>query len=228
MARPPTWTPFARSPGKHGLFVIEDAAQAIGAAYKGKRAGGLGDVAALSFYPSKNLGGFGDGGMIVTDDPVLGRSMARLRVHGMEPKYYHHEVGINSRLDAIQAAVLRVKLAPPRRLDAQTPRGRQRAIRGLFELHGLTDLIGLPRERDGYFHVFNQYVIRVPGAASRSPARLLTARQVGTEIYYPIPLHLQPCFAPLGHKPGDFPSPNRPPARPAVTVAENVKPLSAP
>src|SRR5271156_3698600 len=189
---------------KHGLFVIEDAAQAIGAIYKGKSAGSLGDVAALSFYPSKNLGGFGDAGMIVTDDPVLGRSMARLRVHGMEPKYYHHEVGINSRLDAIQAAVLRVKLG---HLDNWTSHRRQAAARyqSLFELSGLTDLIGLPRQREGYFHVFNQYVVRVP-APLRDPLRdFLTARQVGTEVYYPVPLHLQPCFAPLGHKPGDFP-----------------------
>ena len=126
---------------KHGLFVLEDAAQAIGAAYKGQRAGSLGDAAALSFYPSKNLGGFGDAGMIVTDDPVLGRSMARLRVHGMEPKYHHHEVGINSRLDAIQAAVLRVKL---RHLDEWTLKRREAAsrYRGLFEAHGLTKLVG--------------------------------------------------------------------------------------
>ena len=156
---------------KHGLFVLEDAAQAIGAAYKGQRAGSLGDVAALSFYPSKNLGGFGDGGMIVTDDPVLGRSMARLRVHGMEPKYYHHEVGINSRLDAIQAAVLRVKL---RHLDEWTLKRREAAsrYRGLFEAHGLTKLVGLPRERDGYFHVLQP--VRHPRARSapRPAARL--------------------------------------------------------
>jgi dTDP-4-amino-4,6-dideoxygalactose transaminase len=196
--------PIQEIAAKHNLFVIEDAAQAIGAAYKGKRAGALADVAALSFYPSKNLGGFGDAGMIVTGDPVLGRSMARLRVHGMEPKYYHHEVGINSRLDAIQAAVLRVKLT---HLDDWTNKRRQVAARyqSLFEIHGLKPLIGLPREREGYFHVYNQYVIRVP-APLRDPLRdFLTARQIGTEIYYPIPLHLQPCFAPLGHKPGDFP-----------------------
>jgi dTDP-4-amino-4,6-dideoxygalactose transaminase len=190
---------------KHGLFVLEDAAQAIGAAYKGERAGGLGDAAALSFYPSKNLGGFGDAGMIVTDDPVLARSMARLRVHGMEPKYHHHEVGINSRLDAIQAAVLRVKL---RHLEEWTLRRREAAsrYRGLFEAHGLTKLVGLPREKEGYFHVYNQYVIRIP-ALLRDPLReYLTARQIGTEIYYPIPLHLQVCFEGLGHKAGDFPN----------------------
>jgi dTDP-4-amino-4,6-dideoxygalactose transaminase len=196
--------PIREIASKHGLFVLEDAAQAIGAAYKGQRAGSLGDVAALSFYPSKNLGGFGDAGMIVTDDPVLGRSMARLRVHGMEPKYHHHEVGINSRLDAIQAAVLRIKL---RHLDEWTLKRREAAsrYRSLFEAHGLTKLVGLPRERDGYFHVYNQYVIRVP-APLRDPLRdYLTARQIGTEIYYPIPLHLQPCFQALGHKTGDFP-----------------------
>jgi dTDP-4-amino-4,6-dideoxygalactose transaminase len=189
---------------KHELLVLEDAAQAIGAAYKGQRAGSLGDVAALSFYPSKNLGGFGDGGMIVTDDPVLGRSMARLRVHGMEPKYCHHEVGINSRLDAIQAAVLRVKLG---HLDEWTLKRREAAsrYRGLFETNGLTELVGLPHERDGCYHVFNQYVIRVPAPLRDTLREYLTVRQVGTEIYYPIPLHLQPCFEPLGHKPGDFP-----------------------
>jgi dTDP-4-amino-4,6-dideoxygalactose transaminase len=196
--------PIREIAGKHGLFVVEDAAQAIGAAYKGQRAGSLGDVAALSFYPSKNLGGFGDAGMIVTDDAVLGRSMARLRVHGMEPKYCHHEVGINSRLDAIQAAVLRIKLG---HLDEWTLKRREAAsrYRSLFEAHGLTKLVGLPRERDGYFHVFNQYVIRVPGPLRDSLREYLTGRQIGTEIYYPIPLHLQPCFELLGHKPGDFP-----------------------
>jgi dTDP-4-amino-4,6-dideoxygalactose transaminase len=196
--------PIREIAGEHGLFVLEDAAQAIGAAYNGQRAGSLGDAAALSFYPSKNLGGFGDAGMIVTNDPVLGGSMARLRVHGMEPKYYHHEVGVNSRLDAIQAAVLRVKL---RHLEEWTLKRREVASRyqSLFEAHGLTKLVGLPRERDGYFHVYNQYVIRLP-APLRDPLReYLTARQIGTEIYYPIPLHLQPCFEPLGHKPGNFP-----------------------
>ena len=160
--------PIREIAAKHGLFVLEDAAQAIGAAYKGQRAGSLGDVAALSFYPSKNLGGFGDAGMIVTDDQVLGCSMARLRVHGMEPKYYHHEVGINSRLDAIQAAVLRVKL---RHLDEWTLKRREAAgrYRSLFEVEGMTELVALPRERDGYFHVFNQYVIRIP-APLREPS----------------------------------------------------------
>ncbi len=188
---------------EHGLFGLEDAAQAIGAAYHGRRAGGLGHAAAFSFYPSKNLGGFGDGGLMTTGDPVLGRSLARLRVHGMEPKYYHHEVGLNSRLDALQAAVLRVKL---RHLDLWTIKRREVAGRyqSLFEAHG-SKHVTLPVERPGYFHVYNQYVIRVP-APIRDPLRdFLTARQIGTEIYYPIPLHLQPCFAALAHKAGDFP-----------------------
>jgi dTDP-4-amino-4,6-dideoxygalactose transaminase len=184
--------------------VLEDAAQAIGAAYKGRRAGVLGDAAAFSFYPSKNLGGFGDAGLITTNDPVLGQSLARLRVHGMEPKYHHHEVGLNSRLDAIQAAVLRVKL---RHLDAWTSQRREVAerYRGLFEEHG-AEHVTLPVERPGCFHVYNQYVIRVP-ASLRDPLReYMTTRHIGTEIYYPIPLHLQPCFAALAHKLGDFPS----------------------
>jgi dTDP-4-amino-4,6-dideoxygalactose transaminase len=189
---------------KHGLFVLEDAAQAIGAVYQGRRTGSLGQAAAFSFYPSKNLGGFGDGGMMTTDDPVLGRSLARLRVHGMEPKYHHHEVGFNSRLDALQAAVLRVKL---RHLDAWTRQRREVAARyeSLFQAQGPTERLRLPIERSGNLHVFNQYVVRVP-APVRDPLReYLSMRQIGTEIYYPIPLHQQSCFAPLGHRAGDFP-----------------------
>src|SRR6185437_6444109 len=121
--------------GRHGLAVLEDAAQAIGASYRGRRAGGLGHAAGFSFYPSKNLGAFGDAGMVTTDDPDLAAKVARLRVHGMEPKYHHHEVGFNSRLDALQAAVLRVKL---RHLDAWTEARRAAAgrYRGLFEAAG--------------------------------------------------------------------------------------------
>ncbi len=189
---------------KHNLFVLEDAAQAIGARYFEHPAGSLGHVGALSFYPSKNLGGFGDGGMMVTNDAGLGRSLARLRVHGMEPKYYHHEVGFNSRLDALQAAVLLVKL---RHLESWTNGRREVAARyqTLFEDLRLTDTITLPHERDGHYHVYNQFIIRVP-APLRDPMREhLTASKVGTEIYYPIPLHLQVCFQSLGHQNGDFP-----------------------
>ena len=189
---------------RHGLTVLEDAAQAIGSAYHGTRAGTLGDVAAFSFYPSKNLGGFGDGGMVTTNHPQLARRITRLRVHGMEPKYHHHEVGFNSRLDALQAAVLRVKL---RHLDAWTSLRRDVAdrYRNLFGSHGLEEMVGLPIERQGNFHVYNQFVIRVPAFLRDSLRDYLTARKIGSEIYYPIPLHLQVCFASLGYKPGDFP-----------------------
>jgi dTDP-4-amino-4,6-dideoxygalactose transaminase len=190
---------------RHGLMVLEDAAQAIGASYHGARAGTLGTAAAFSFYPSKNLGGFGDGGMISTDDPVLAHRMARLRVHGMEPKYHHHEVGINSRLDALQAAVLRVKL---RHLDDWTAARRAVAdrYRSLFASHGLDELVKLPIERPGNFHVYNQFVVRVPGPIRDDLREFLVGRKIGTEIYYPIPLHLQVCFASLGYKHGDFPN----------------------
>jgi dTDP-4-amino-4,6-dideoxygalactose transaminase len=189
---------------KHGIAVIEDAAQAIGARYGDRRAGTLGHSAAFSFYPSKNLGGFGDAGMITTDDPALAKQVARLRVHGMEPKYHHHEVGFNSRIDALQAAVLRVKL---RHLDAWTEGRRDVAARyrALFAEDGLDAAVTLPIERDGYYHVYNQFVVRVPSASRDALRAHLTTRKIGTEIYYPIPLHLQVCFASLGHKPGDFP-----------------------
>jgi dTDP-4-amino-4,6-dideoxygalactose transaminase len=189
---------------RHNLDVLEDAAQAIGAAYHGRRAGVLGRVAAFSFYPSKNLGGFGDGGMMTTNEPELARQLARLRVHGMEPKYHHHEVGFNSRLDALQAAILRVKL---RHLDAWTTGRREVAdrYRNLFASHGLDEVAALPVERPGHYHAYNQFVIRVPRTL-RDPLReYLSARHIGTEIYYPIPLHLQVCFQQLGYKPGDFP-----------------------
>ncbi len=196
--------PVCEIAAKHGLFVLEDAAQAIGARYFEHPSGSLGHVGALSFYPSKNLGGFGDGGMIVTNDTTLARSLARLRIHGMEPKYHHHEVGFNSRLDALQAAVLRVKL---RHLESWTNQRRCAASRyeTLFEDHRLTDTIVLPREREGYYHVYNQFVIRVPASVRDLMRDFLSARQIGTEIYYPIPLHLQTCFSSLGHKIGDFP-----------------------
>ena len=134
----------------------------------------------------------------------MGKQVARLRVHGMEPKYHHHEVGYNARIDALQAAILRVKL---RHLDDWTAarRGVADRYRHLFGEAGLPDIITLPAERPGHFHVYNQFVVRVP-AEARDPLRAhLAESRVGSEIYYPIPLHLQTCFAPLGHSPGDFP-----------------------
>jgi dTDP-4-amino-4,6-dideoxygalactose transaminase len=190
---------------KYGAKILEDAAQSIGAGYKGNRAGSIGDAGALSFYPSKNLGGFGDGGMVTTRDDKLADRIARLRVHGMEPKYHHHEIGFNSRLDAIQAAVLRVKL---RRLDDWTARRREAAerYRELFAEHALDEVVSLPIEKESCFHVYNQFVIETTDPADRDPLRsFLSERKIGSEIYYPIPLHLQLCFASLGHGPGDFP-----------------------
>ena len=192
-----------------GLTVIEDACQAIGAERNGARAGGLGDYGCFSFFPSKNLGGAGDGGMVVTRDPVRAARLRRLRNHGMEPKYIHPEIGGNFRLDALQAAVLAVKLP---RLDGWTAARQRNAARyeRLFLAAGLTDRLTLPdvsgrggRDR----HVVNQYVIRAP---QRDALREhLSARGIGHEVYYPVPLHLQPCFAHWAHRPGDFPESER-------------------
>jgi dTDP-4-amino-4,6-dideoxygalactose transaminase len=193
---------------RHGIAVIEDACQAIGAERRGRRAGALGTVAAFSFFPTKNLGGFGDGGMVTTDDVSIAERIRVLRVHGMEPKYHHSIVGIMGRLDALQAAVLRVKL---QYLESWTAsrQANARCYASLFEARGLTNWIAVPREPTTGRHVFNQYVIRVP-AAHRDPLRKKLADcGVGTEIYYPVPLHLQECFAGLGHRVGDFPHSER-------------------
>jgi dTDP-4-amino-4,6-dideoxygalactose transaminase len=189
---------------RNGLKVLEDSAQAILARYRHRRTGSLGDAAAFSFYPSKNLGGFGDGGMITTDDHGLARRLRRLRAHGMEPKYYHPECGINSRLDELQAAVLRVKL---QHLETWTKSRREVAgnYRRLFHEAHLEDIVTLPCDSNTCFHVYNQFVIRI-GKGHRDPLRShLLKHGVGTEIYYPVPLHLQSCFSSLGYRPGDFP-----------------------
>lgn len=186
-----------------GILVIEDAAQAIGAEYKGRRAGSLGDVAAFSFYPSKNLGGAGDGGMLTTNRPELAEALRALRAHGAKRKYYHDEVGINSRLDSLQAAILRVKF---RYLEGWAAARRANAARydQLFTDQGLVSdgTITLPVTSEGQHHVFNQYVIR---AQKRDELRAhLTHCGIGTEIYYPVPMHLQACFEGLGYRQGSF------------------------
>ncbi|MEW6261087.1 MAG: DegT/DnrJ/EryC1/StrS family aminotransferase [Thermodesulfobacteriota bacterium] len=188
------------------LVVIEDAAQAIGAEYRGKRAGAIGDFGCFSFFPSKNLGGFGDAGLVTTPSKALRDKLLRLRVHGGAERYRHTEVGGNFRLDALQAVVLSVKLS---RLDGWTQGRRNNAqmYGRLFRDAGLLDRIGLPVERSGR-HVYNQFVIRVPGHRDALQHHL-TENGIGTAIYYPIPLHLQPCFANLGGKPGDFPESER-------------------
>lgn len=193
--------------GRHGLRVIEDAAQAIGAADADqKRACSFGDVGCLSFFPTKNLGAFGDAGMCVTNDAVLAERMDILRVHGGKPKYYHSFIGGNFRIDELQAAVLNVKL---KHLDAWTT-GRQRNAAfydAAFARAKLGDTVSTPKAVPGVRHIYNQYVIR---AHQRDALRAhLAAAGVGSEIYYPIPLHLQKCFAYLGHNPGDFPHSER-------------------
>ena len=188
---------------RHGLKVIEDAAQAIGAAdAQQRRAGSFGDVGCLSFFPTKNLGAFGDAGMCVTNDAALAERMDILRVHGGRPKYYHALIGGNFRIDELQAAVLNVKLP---HLDAwSAARARNAAFyNGAFARAQLGDAVQTPRTLPGARHIYNQYVIRARG---RDALRAhLSAAGVGTEIYYPVPLHLQQCFAYLGHKAGDFP-----------------------
>ena len=186
-----------------GIPVVEDAAQAIGAEEKGVRAGSMGEIGCFSFYPSKNLGGMGDGGFVTTNDDALAKKLQALRVHGAEERYYHKYVGVNSRLDGFQGAVLRVKLP---HLDNWTEARRANAqrYRQLFTDAGITEQLVVPYERPDSRHIYNQYVVRVPGRRDELRAHL-TEHGVGTDIYYPVPLHMQECFAYLGYKAGDMP-----------------------
>jgi len=180
--------------------LIEDAAQALGARFNGKFAGSFGDIGCFSFFPSKNLGGFGDGGMMVTPDPRLAEQLALLRLHGAKPKYHHRQVGINSRLDTLQAALLQVKLP---HLDNYAEGRRRNAKIYRKMLSDINDVL-LPLEMQGADHVYNQFCIRTN---SRDELRKTLSEQgIGTEVYYPIPLHLQECFQGLGYKEGDFPN----------------------
>lgn len=211
---------------RHQIPVIEDAAQAIGAEFEGRRAGSFGQIGCLSFYPTKNLGAFGDGGLLTATDPAIADRLRLLRAHGMQPRYYHQVVGINSRLDTLQAAVLNVKL---RYLEGWTAARQANARRygELFAGCGLDRVLGLPLVAANCRHVWNQYVIRVP-EGRRDPLRDYLARQkIGTEIYYPVPLHLQECFQPLGYGPGSLPESERAaretlalPIFPELTAAE--------
>jgi dTDP-4-amino-4,6-dideoxygalactose transaminase len=190
---------------RHGLFVIEDAAQALGADYHGRRAGTLGAAACLSFYPTKNLGAYGDAGMVLTNDAAWAERMRCLRVHGMEPKYFHKHLGWNARLDALQAALLRVKLPHLERWIA----ARQAAARRYDELIGeyrLGHFLQRPRVAGHGRHTFNQYVVRVANGERDALVRHLKAEHIGCEIYYPMPLHLQECLAYLDYRAGDFPA----------------------
>lgn len=186
----------------HRLPVIEDAAQAIGAEYKGRRAGSIGDLGCFSFFPSKNLGGFGDGGMVTAQDPTLADRVQLLRGHGMRPKYYHQFIGGNFRLDALQAAVLRVKL---KYLDGWSEARQRNAAtyRRLFAQAGISS-VALPVEAPDRRHIYNQFVIRVPHRDK--VIQTLRDAQIGVEIYYPVPIHLQECFRYLGYREGDLPA----------------------
>jgi dTDP-4-amino-4,6-dideoxygalactose transaminase len=197
--------PLWRIAVQHGLTIIEDACQSIGAEYRGRRAGVLGTIGCFSFFPTKNLGGAGDGGLLTTDDPELSRRLRLLRVHGDVGAYRHVEVGLNSRLDALQAAVLRVKLG---HLGRWTEARRANAKRypALFEKYDLLDHVVLPRELPDCRHVYNQFTIRVKHGRRDAVLASLRAQQIGAAIYYPIPLHLQECFAFLGYKQGDLPA----------------------
>jgi dTDP-4-amino-4,6-dideoxygalactose transaminase len=186
-----------------GVPVIEDACQAIGATYRGRQAGTMGTVGCFSFFPSKNLGAFGDAGLVTTNDPALAHEIRLLRNHGAEPKYFHQRVGGNFRLDAIQAAVLRVKLPHLARWTAMRRDNAARYLR-MFGEAGLAGKMTLPSEPAGCLHIYNQFVVHLP-RRDRVRERL-TELGIGTEIYYPVPFHLQECFAPLGYHRGDFPN----------------------
>jgi dTDP-4-amino-4,6-dideoxygalactose transaminase len=192
---------------RHKLPVIEDAAQAIGAEDGARRAGSMGSIGCFSFYPTKNLGGAGDGGMLTTDDDALAERLRRLRVHGGATEYLHTEIGINSRLDSLQAAILRVKLP---HLDGWSEARRERAetySRLLADAHLAFD-VQVPSIRENTRHIFHQYVVRVPEHRD-ALIEHLRAHGVGSKIYYPVPLHLQECFAYLGYEAGALPSAER-------------------
>jgi dTDP-4-amino-4,6-dideoxygalactose transaminase len=191
---------------QHNLKVIEDAAQAIGTEYKGVRVGSIGDIGCFSFFPSKNLGAFGDAGLCTTNNADLAESMRVLRVHGGKPKYFHSVIGGNFRIDELQAAVLHVKL---KYLDGWTEARQRNAAfyDAAFAAADLTNKLKGPQVAKNGRHIFNQYVVRVQ---NRDALRaFLTERGVGSEIYYPVPLHLQGCFAYLNYSMGAFPESER-------------------
>jgi dTDP-4-amino-4,6-dideoxygalactose transaminase len=197
--------PLWRVAERHNLAILEDAAQAFGASYQGKRTGTLGAMGCFSFYPTKNLGAYGDAGMVVTNDPEWAARLKCLRVHGMEPKYYHKYLGWNARLDALQAALLRVKLP---HVDAwiEARQAVARRYDTLLEENHLGHFLQRPVVRPNRKHVFNQYVVRVAQNQRDALLRHLKGDQIGCEIYYPVPLHVQECLAHLGYHEGDFPA----------------------
>lgn len=218
---------------RHRLRVIEDAAQAIGATHCGRPAGSWGDIGCLSFYPTKNLGGFGDGGMLTAQDRSLADKLRLFASHGMNPRYYHRVVGINSRLDSIQAAVLNVKLTT---LAAATHARRANAARYQERFHaaGLQESVSLPRVGENQGHVWNQYTIRVPHGQRDHLRSRLAELGIGSEVYYPVPLHRQVCFQSLGYDLGTLPETERAanevlsiPVFPELTHAEQDRVVAA-
>ena len=198
--------PIMDAANRAGIPVIEDAAQAIGSTYGSRPLGAIGAFGCFSFFPSKNLGAFGDAGLLTTEGAALAERARLLRTHGMKPKYYHHLVGANFRMDALQAAVLRVK-APHLAGWTEGRRANAGRYRRLFHEAGLDASITLPSEPSGRSHIFNQFVIRT--ADRDGLKRHLDAQGIGNEIYYPVPFHLQPCFADLGYRQGAFPHAER-------------------
>jgi dTDP-4-amino-4,6-dideoxygalactose transaminase len=198
--------PILAEASRAGVPVIEDAAQAIGATYKSRPVGGMGVFGCFSFFPSKNLGAFGDAGLLATNDADLAKRARLLRTHGMEPKYYHHLVGANFRMDALQAAVLRVK-APHLAGWTEARRSNAARYREMFREAACVPRLTLPGEPTDRRHIFNQFVVRTSDRDELK--RHLDEAGIGNEIYYPVPFHLQPCFADLGHRKGDFPCAER-------------------
>ena len=191
--------------GKHNLIVVEDGAQAIGSEYEGKRAGSIGHYGCFSFFPSKNLGAFGDGGVVTTNDKEKYELLKIFRNHGSNPKYYHKYIGGNFRIDALQAAILLIKL---KRLDSWSA-GRQRNAadyRTLFAASKIADKVQLPvKSSHNTRHIYNQFCIIVPEGTRDGLKQALLDAGVGVDVYYPVPLHMQECFTDLGYKEGDFP-----------------------
>ena len=189
---------------KHGLHVVEDMAQAIGASFNGQQAGGIGDIGCISFYPTKNLGGFGDGGMVTTNNPGLADRIRLLANHGMRPRYYHQEVGVNSRLDSMQAAILGVKA---RQIGHYGNKRAENAelYRELMTASGLAEIMTLPTTDERCGHVWNQFTVRIPNGQRDDIRAHLTERGIGSEIYYPVPVHRQECYQYLGYAEGSLP-----------------------
>jgi dTDP-4-amino-4,6-dideoxygalactose transaminase len=189
---------------KYNLKVIEDCAQSIGATHQGQGSGSFGDVGCFSFYPTKNLGGMGDGGMLTTNDQEIADRLRLFANHGMKPRYFHQVIGVNSRLDAIQAAILNVKM---KHLDSYASRRRENAANyhRLLEQHGISAMVSAPLSTEGNDHVWNQFTIRITGGGRDAVRAKLAEKNVGSEIYYPIPLHEQACFKYLGYRNGSLP-----------------------